>query len=373
MPTTYPTLPPKATPPYTIALIPGDGIGREVVPAAAEVLAATGVPIRFVELDAGWETFQRAGTALPEETVEALAACDAALFGAVSSPSHRVPGYRSPIVEMRRRFDLYANLRPVRAVSIGGRGAAALRLGEADDALPRPPIDILIVRENTEGVYAGRERVEDGGDTVIAERVITRRASARIAHVALEQARTRRRHLTVVHKANILRESDGLFRETVLAEAAAYPDVEVDEGLVDSVAYHLVREPEAFDVLVAPNLYGDILSDLVAALVGGLGIVPSGNVGDNFAVFEPVHGSAPDIAGRGIANPIATIRAAAMLLAYLGEHAAAQSVDNAVDAVLRDGPWTPDLGGNATTVEVTNEIVRRVKNRQDQSVVTHQR
>lgn len=351
-------LPDRPSTPYTVALIPGDGIGREVVPAAAEVLAATGVPMRFVELDAGWETFQRAGTALPEATVQALAACDAALFGAVSSPSHRVPGYRSPIVEMRRRFDLYANLRPARSVPMGSRSAAALRLGEVT---PRPYIDILIVRENTEGLYAGRERVEDGGETAIAERVITRRASARIARVALEHARRRRRRLTVVHKANILRESDGLFRETVLAEATAFPEVEVDEGLVDSVAYRLVREPERFDVIVAPNLYGDILSDLVAALVGGLGIVPSGNVGDNFAVFEPVHGSAPDIAGRGIANPIATIRAAAMLLAYLGEHDAARAVENAVDAVLREGPWTPDLGGNATTAEVTASVVERLE------------
>ena len=319
------------------------------MPAAAKVLAATGVPIRFVELDAGWETFQRTGTALPERTVEALVACHAALFGAVSSPSHRVPGYRSPIVEMRRRFDLYANLRPARAVPRKGA------------ALAHPVVDILIVRENTEGLYAGRERVEDNGDTAIAERVITRHASERIARVALEQARGRRQHLTVVHKANILRESDGLFREAVLAAAAAYPDVRVDEGLVDSVAYRLVREPEDFDVLVAPNLYGDILSDLVAALVGGLGIVPSGNIGDDFAVFEPVHGSAPDIAGRGIANPVAAIRAAAMLLAYLGEHAAARAVDNAVDAVLRDGPWTPDLGGRATTAEVTRAVIERMK------------
>jgi len=341
----------RVSPVYAIALIPGDGIGREVVPAAAEVLAATGVPLRFVELDAGWETFQRVGTALPEITVKTLRACDAALFGAVSSPSHRVPGYRSPIVEMRRRFGLYANLRPAQSVPIGGR----------DEATPRPYIDILIVRENTEGLYAGRERVEDNGNTAIAERVITRRASARIARAALEHARRRRGHLTIVHKANILRESDGLFRETVLAEARAYPEVRVDEGLVDSVGYRLVRNPDTFDVIVAPNLYGDLLSDLAAALVGGLGVVPSGNVGDNFAVFEPVHGSAPDIAGRGIANPVATIRAAAMLLAYLGERLAAQVVDSAVDAVLRDGPWTPDLGGTATTAEVTGAIIERLE------------
>ncbi len=341
----------ETTSAYTIALIPGDGIGREVVPAAAEVLAATGVPTRFVELDAGWETFQRAGTALPESTVEALHACDVALFGAVSSPSHRVPGYHSPIVEMRRRFDLYANLRPAQSIPIGKRHAVTLY----------PHVDILIVRENTEGLYAGRERVEDARERVIAERVITRRASARIARVALTHARQRTQHLTIVHKANILRESDGLFRETVLAVATAYPDVKVDEGLVDSVAYQLVRAPEAFDVIVAPNLYGDILSDLVAALVGGLGLVPSGNVGENFAVFEPVHGSAPDIAGQGIANPVAAVRAAAMLLAYLGEHEAAQAVERAVESVLRDGPWTPDLGGNSTTAAVTRAIIENLK------------
>lgn len=338
----------RGTRPYRIALLPGDGIGREVIPAAALVVEALGVPVEWVELDVGWATFQRTGHALPASTLEALQECDAALFGAVSSPSHRVPGYRSPIVTLRQHFDLYANVRPVRSLA---RGPAA----------GTKAVDLVIVRENTEGLYAGRERVEIPGEQAVAERVITRRASARVARVALSLARRRRRHLTVVHKANILRETDGLFRETVLAEAGGYPEVTVTEGLVDSVAYRLVREPEVFDVLVTPNLYGDILSDLAAALVGGLGVVPAGNIGDTFAVFEPVHGSAPDIAGRGIANPVAAIRAAAMLLDYLGEQEGARAVEAAVATVLQDGPWTPDLGGKATTVEVARAIVEQVR------------
>lgn len=334
---------------YRVALIPGDGIGQEVVPAAAEVLAATGVPLTFVELEAGWGVFRRRGTALPEETVEALQACHAALFGAVSSPLHRVAGYRSPIVELRRRFDLFANIRPVRA------------LDDRHSRVRHRGVDLLIVRENTEDLYVGRERVEAEGARVVAERVITRAASERVARVAFTWARRRRQRLTVVHKANVLRESDGLFREVVLAVAAEFPDVVVNEGLVDSVAYRLVQSPEAFDVLVTPNLYGDILSDLAAALVGSLGLLPSGNVGEHFAVFEPVHGSAPDIAGQGIANPLGAIRAAAMLLAYLGEEEAAARVEAAVDRVVEEGPWTPDLGGRATTREVTQAVVAHLK------------
>ncbi len=343
---------------YTIALIPGDGIGREVIPVAARVLEATGVPLRFVALEAGWEVFQRTGTALPESTVAALHDCHGALFGAVSSPSHRVPGYSSPIVALRRHFDLYANLRP---------------LVSAPVADSRPGVDILVVRENTEGLYVKRERLSEDGETAIAERVITRRAATRIGKVACEQARRRaqtrsnglspaphapRPLVTVVHKANVLSVSDGLFREAVLAAAQAYPDVQVEEQLVDSMLYRLIREPARYDVVVAPNLYGDILSDAGAALVGGLGLVPSANVGDNFVLAEPVHGSAPDIAGRGIANPVAAIRAGALLLEHLGETAAAQAIQAAVWQVLAEGPHTPDLGGRASTEEVGREVER---------------
>ncbi|MCL4833799.1 MAG: isocitrate/isopropylmalate dehydrogenase family protein, partial [Caldilineaceae bacterium] len=305
---------------YRIALIPGDGIGKEVVPAAARVLEETGLSLHFIELEAGWETFQRTGNALPDETVTALKSCHGALFGAVSSPSHRVPGYSSPIVALRQILDLYANLRPLVSAPVPGS---------------RPGVDMLIVRENTECLYVKRERLEDGGDTAIAERVITRRASERIARMAFALAGQRQKAegstggpaegkralVTIVHKANVLSVTDGLFREAALAVAAEFPDMPVEEQLVDSMAYRMILEPERYDVVVAPNLYGDILSDAGAALVGGLGLVPSANVGDGFVLAEPVHGSAPDIAGQGIANPIATIRAAALLLAHLGENA----------------------------------------------------
>ncbi len=334
-----------------IALIPGDGIGKEVIPAAWRVLEETGLPLHFVELEAGWETFQRTGNALPPETVAGLKSCHGALFGAVRSPSHRVHGYSSPIVALRKILDLYANLRPLVSAPVPGS---------------RPGVDMLIVRENTECLYVKRERTEDNGDTAIAERVITRRASERIARMAFVQAERRQKGgrqtslVTIVHKANVLALTDGLFREAALAVAAAFPGVPVEEQLVDSMAYRMILQPERYDVVVAPNLYGDILSDAGAALVGGLGLIPSANVGESFVLAEPVHGSAPDIAGQGIANPIATIRAASLLLAYLGEVAAAQAIEQAVQSVLSNGPRTADLGGKAGTEEVTDEVVRRL-------------
>ncbi len=326
-----------------VVLIEGDGIGHEVVPAAVRVLEATGVPFQFVEAEAGWDCFQRHGTALPDDTLALVRESDAALFGAVSSPLHRVEGYRSPIVALRRALDLYANLRPVFSMPVSGSRAG---------------IDLLIVRENSEGLYSGRERRE--GDTVIAERVITRRASARITRVACEQAMHRRRHLTIVHKANVLRESDGLFREAAYQVAGEYADLTVAEMLVDTASLHLVTDPERFDVLVTTNLFGDILSDEAAGLVGGLGLAPSANVGDVQGVFEPVHGSAPDIAGRGIANPIATILAASLMLEHLREAAAAERVRVAAIETLRQGPRTPDLGGDAGTEDVTRAIVAKL-------------
>jgi homoisocitrate dehydrogenase len=335
----------------TICVIPGDGVGREVIPAAVDVLHALSLGLRFVEAEAGWDCFERRGDAIPEDTIQHVAGADATLFGAISSPSAKVDSYRSPILLLRKHFDLYANLRPARSLA---------------GAFARPGVDLLVVRENTEGLYAGRER-RDGPDTAIAERLITRRASERIVRIAFEQARgraaasdgsTKSPHVTIVHKANVLKETDGLFRESALVVAKEFPDVPFGEMLVDAMAMRLVKDPERFDVIVTTNLFGDILSDEAAGLIGGLGVAPSANIGASAAVFEPVHGSAPDIAGRGVANPIGAILSAAMLLDYLMEGEAANRVRAAVDRVVRAGVLTPDLGGNATTRAVTEAIVR---------------
>lgn len=330
-----------------ICLIPGDGIGPEVLDAASAALRALEPTVDLVSAEAGWATFQRHGTALPAATLAAARAADAVLFGAVASPSHAVPGYRSPIVQLRRELDLYANLRP----TVGLHG----------------PVNLVIVRENTEGLYAGRERLEDGGDTAIAERVITRRASARIARAAFDLARRRAAELgrpgrvTVVHKANVLRVSDGLFRETVLAVADDYPEIVVDELLVDVAAMRLAQAPERFDVLVTTNLFGDILSDVACIHGGGLGLAASANLGEGRALFEPVHGAAPDIAGRGMANPLAAIACVAMLLDWRGATAPAARLRAAIAAVLHTGPHTLDLGGSATTAEVTAAILTQLR------------
>ena len=331
---------------YTICAIEGDGIGHEVIPAAIRVLKATGAALTIIQAEAGWACFQTHGTALPEATVTAAAESDAVLFGAVSSPSFKVEGYRSPIVALRRRLDLYANLRPAHSWPIPAS---------------RPDVDLLIVRENSEGLYVQQERreeVPDGSVRAVAERVITERGATRIAHVACRLAHRRKGHLTIVHKANVLPETCGLFRETVLAVAEGYDDLDVDELLVDAAALRLVTDPERFDVLVCPNLFGDILSDEAAGLVGGLGLAPSANVGTSRApaLFEPVHGSAPDIAGQGIANPIAAFLAVAMLLDHVNERARAATVRQAVETILYRGPYTPDLGGEATTNQITNMV-----------------
>ncbi|ORX99061.1 Isocitrate/isopropylmalate dehydrogenase [Basidiobolus meristosporus CBS 931.73] len=348
-----------------IGLIPADGIGKEVIPAAQRVLEALSTPVKFdfVTLDAGFEHFQKTGVALPQETLEYLKSeCDGALFGAVSSPSHKVAGYSSPIVALRKHLDLYANVRPVASV--------------ASPNSQQKPIDMLIIRENTECL---ERQVEENGQKVAwADRRISEYASKRCGAMAFKMALSRDRlrsqlpesqrfwkgnpKVTIVHKSNVLSVTDGLWRETVRGVHQSNPEfqkVEVEEQLVDSMVYRMFREPQMFDVVVAPNLYGDILSDGAAALVGSLGIVPSANVGDSFVVGEPVHGSAPDIAGQNKANPIASIRSAGLLLEHLGYHSEASKIYTAVDAVLREGQiLTPDLGGKATTNEVTEAIIK---------------
>jgi homoisocitrate dehydrogenase len=350
-----------------VCIIPGDGIGTEVIEAALQVLQAVAdeLPLEMTTAQAGWSTFQQMGTALPEATLALACASDAVLFGAVASPSHAVPGYRSPIVALRRELNLYANIRPTR--SIDGIGSTRS---------PAAPVDLVVVRENTEGLYAGRERLEDAGDTAIAERVVTRRGSERIVRHAFTLAEQRRAagrsdsNVTVVHKANVLRVSDGLFREVALAVARDYPQIALEELLVDTAAMRLAQSPERFDVLVTTNMFGDILSDVACIHGGGLGLASSANIGDRQALFEPVHGAAPDIAGQGVANPLAAIGCIAMLLEWAtrqqGDGAnseayaqAARRVRAAAAETLRSGPYPPDLGGSATTGEVTAAMIAR--------------
>lgn len=328
-----------------ITLIPGDGVGQEVIPAAAEVLAALGLGIEFTEAHAGFEYFQKSGDAIPDATLAEIESAGLALFGATSSPTTgAVAGYRSPILAMRKAFDLYANLRPVQSLP---------------GSFSRPNLNLLIVRENTEGLYAGREHRD--GDIAIAERVITVKGSSRIAQVAFAQAAAQGyKTVTIVHKANVLKVTDGLFREECLKVAANYPQITVKEMLVDSMAMRLVKDPEHFDVIVTTNLFGDILSDEASALIGGLGFAPSANLGTKVAVFEPVHGSAPDIAGQGVANPIGAILSAAMLLDHAGQPTAAARVRAAVNATLAANILPKDLGGQATTTDITKAILRNL-------------
>ncbi|CAG8566821.1 1230_t:CDS:2 [Ambispora leptoticha] len=359
----------------TIGLIPADGIGREVIPAARQVLEALpsdGPKFNFIHLDAGYEHFKKTGTALPEETVERLRTeCDGGLFGAVGSPSFKVAGYSSPIVGLRKRLDLYANVRPIVSV--------------ISNKVPNEkPVDMLIIRENTECLYIKQERQEIDSSTGLkvawADRKISEYASRRCGKKAFEMALARDKirqdipiekrvwkgkpQVTVVHKSNIMSITDGLWRETiqnVKKENNKYDNVDLTEQLVDSMVYRLFREPHLFDVVVAPNLYGDIISDGAAALVGSLGVVPSANVGDKFVVAEPVHGSAPDIAGQHKANPVATIRSAGLLLEYIGFPEQALLIYRAVDKVLVDGKvLTFDLGGTATTEQVTEAIIKEL-------------
>ena len=329
---------------YKICLIEGDGIGHEVVPAARVVLEATGLKLEFVEAHAGWETFERIGTSVPEETLEAVTHTDATLFGAATSPTKKIPGFFGAIRYMRRKLDLFANVRPAKHHPVPGS---------------RSGVDLIVVRENTEGLYVEQERSYLNGEIAIADTVITRRASRRIGEYAARLAASRpRKQLHVAHKANVLPMTQGLFMNTVLEEAAKFPEVKTQDIIIDNCAMQLVMRPERFDVIVTTNLFGDIISDLTAGLVGGLGIAASGNIGLKQAIFESVHGSAPDIAGKGIANPAATIFSAVMMLDHLGEAEVARKVEATVDKVMQEGPRTPDLGGSANTMQFAEAVAK---------------
>lgn len=332
-----------------LCVIPGDGIGREVIPAAVEVLRAVVPDLQVVEAQAGWDTFHRGGVSVPQETFDAIRQCGAALFGAVSSPARKVAGYRSAILHLRQELDLYANLRPVRSLP---------RLS------PRQDVDLIIFRENTEGLYAGRERME--GEIAIAERVITGRASRRLAEKACQfMLQSGRKRLTIVHKANILPLTDGLFRDSVRAviQEQTGGSIEVEEMLVDTAAYRLVSEPDRFDGIITTNLFGDILSDAAAHWCGGMGLAASLNWGDEAAIAEPVHGSAPDIAGKGIANPIAAILSAAMLARYRwGRTEAAGRIEGAVRAAIEADLLVVEgkIADDCSTERITKNILERI-------------
>jgi len=328
---------------YKIALMPGDGIGPEQTNATLEVLAAieqvTPVKMVFIEAPGGDDCLKKRGEALPADTVQTLRSTDACLKAPVGESAADV------IVKLRQMFDLYANLRPIKSYP----GAMAAR----DD------IDMLFVRENTEDLYKGYEfRI---GEDTVGLRVITKRGCQRIAEMAFKHAMKRRKRVTAVHKANVLRTTDGLFREVCNAVALKYPEVAFDELYVDNASMQLIKRPHEFDVIVTTNMFGDILSDEAAQLGGGLGMAAGANVGDSYGLFEPIHGSAPKHAGKNDANPVSMILAAKMMLEWLGEADAANRIDEAVLATLREKKaLTRDIGGTAGTKEMAAEITKKI-------------
>jgi 3-isopropylmalate dehydrogenase len=323
---------------YKISVIPGDGIGKEVMEATLHVLEAVNVDFEYVFAEAGDEYAEVSGIPLPQETIDIVKDSQACLFGAAGESAADV------IVKMRQELDLYVNLRPVKAYP----GTKSL----FDN------LDFVIVRENTEGMYIGLE--EDTEEGATATRVITRKASERIARFGFEYAKkTGRKTVTAVHKANVLKKTDGVFKESFYKVAEEFGELESNDFYVDATAMYFLTKPEMFDVVVTTNLFGDILSDEGAGLVGGLGLIPSANIGDDQGLFEPVHGSAPRHAGKGTANPAAMILSAVLMLDYLDETKEARRMEDALVKVLAEGKVvTQDLGGNASTMEMAAEVKR---------------
>ncbi len=331
---------------YAVTLIPGDGIGPELSDATRKVLESTGIGFDWDIQDAGEATIEREGTPLPDRVVDSIRANGVAIKGPITTPVGS--GFRSVNVALRQALELYANVRPARTME-----GVATRYED---------VDLIIVRENTEDLYAGLEHEVVPG-VVESIKIITERASTNIARFAFEYARTfNRKKVTAIHKANIMKLSDGLFLQCCRNVAREFIDIPYDERIVDAACMHLVMHPEKLDVLLLPNLYGDIVSDLCAGLVGGLGVVPGANFGRDAAVFEAVHGSAPDIALKNLANPTALLLSGLMMLDHIGERATAAKIRSALDTVLMDGTVrTRDLGGQASTTEFTEAICRQVQ------------
>ncbi len=331
---------------HKITLIPGDGIGTEITAAVVRVIEAAGVEIEWDSFIAGAEALSRYGDPLPQPVLDSIKENRVALKGPLTTPVGS--GFASVNVRLRKTLDLYANLRPVRTLP-----GVKTPFGE---------LDLVVVRENTEDLYSGIEHVVVPG-VVESIKVITEKASTRIAKFAFEYARKEgRKKITAIHKANIMKLSDGLFLDCFRKVAADYPDIEADDKIVDNACMQLVMRPQQFDVLLLENLYGDIISDLAAGLVGGLGIVPGANIGELGAVFEAVHGSAPDIAGKGLANPTAMLQSAVLMLRYLNERDAAELIEKAlIHTLATKDVRTRDLGGTAGTIEFTEAIVTSMK------------
>src|SRR6266852_4876259 len=331
---------------HRITLIPGDGIGPEVSGAVVSILeaagAATGVAFEWHRYDAGAEAFEKTGEYIPKALYDSIEENRVALKGPVTTPIGE--GFASINVTLRQRFELFANFRPV-------KNLPGLKTRY-------PGLDIITVRENMEDLYAGLEHVVVPG-VVQALKIITEKASTRIARFAFDYARKHdRKKIHAIHKANIMKLGDGLFLKSIRAIAQQYPDIEYKELIVDNACMQMVLNPQQFDMLLLPNLYGDVMSDLAAGLVGGLGVVPSGNIGDECAMFEAVHGTAPDIAGKGLANPTALLMSGIMMLNHLGERPAARRIEAALERVYREGKHaTRDLGGRATTQEFTDAVI----------------
>src|SRR6267143_2101861 len=330
---------------HRITLIPGDGIGPEVASNVVRIIEASGVDIQWETHYAGAQALEKFGETLPSELLESIRRNKVALKGPVTTPIGK--GFASVNVGLRKLLDLYANLRPVRALP--------------NVPCRYPELDLIVVRENTEDLYSGIEHVVVPG-VVESLKIITEKASTRVSKFAFEFARREgRKKITAIHKANIMKLSDGLFLECFYNVAKSYPEIVADDKIVDNACMQLVMRPEQFDIMLMENLYGDILSDLCAGLVGGLGLVPGANIGEQGAVFEAVHGSAPDIAGQGVANPTALLQSAILMLRYLGEREAANKIESAMFKVFEEGKVrTRDIGGSAKTSEFADAIIQKM-------------
>lgn len=331
---------------HKITLIPGDGIGPEVTSAAKKIIDASGVNIEWDVVEAGATVIEEYGTPLPDYVLDSIKKNKVALKGPVTTPVGK--GFRSVNVTLRQNLNLYSNVRPIKSYE-----GVESRFSD---------VDLVIFRENTEDLYAGIEHMvsEDIAESI---KIISKKASDRIVRAAFDYARkNNRKKVTAVHKANIMKMSDGLFLKCARNIAEEYKDIEFEDVIVDAMSMKLVLTPEKYDVLVMPNLYGDILSDMASGLVGGLGLVPGANIGDSAAVFEPAHGSAPDIAGKNMSNPVAAVLSGVMMLNHIGEFEAALKIEKAIEYVLKEGKnVTEDLGGNANTVEFTEAIISAMK------------